>query len=267
MSRIKSTVLILAALLLLSVACSEENKPTDPGDLDPFADLNSMLDQTPRADEEAEVLALWLTGSLVAPESTYQRVHDDLNEIRNLWSDSITEVGEINFSCPFSPGIIQFDMSDSAIQQLRLGTFREFDSLNALYRVRTIDSTRWWALGRTALFFEGRLYTDSVIAIYSSVPGLSNVYGGAASRRWTNVYLWRSAAEMNYLFCNLLEEFCYFPECEADFWYFRSSMAEVELVEAYHFDGVFDTGLLPEWWRDAIQPICKYHRLDEDYCE
>lgn len=124
---------------------------------------------TPRADPDAELLALHLGGELTAPEDLYQRIVSDLTVIR-----SVNPVaGFIPFTPSYTPHDFLFMMTDEAFARLQSGNYHEWDCLN-----------RWYGRDRIQLFniikggavsFKGVFDMERVMADYATLPGIRAV--------------------------------------------------------------------------------------------
>ena len=128
------TIAMAFALLALSLAtCSEQHplKPVDDG-------LANMLHE-PFANREAEELALHLSGNIIAPESLYGRVSNDLAFIRTEWADSFPPLLERKFRTRNIPGEVviflhdEIDVPEWLVRTTELESIRKqyaFDSMS-----------------------------------------------------------------------------------------------------------------------------------------
>lgn len=100
----------LALLVIVAAGCGEEkiNNPKPLG-----------LRLTPLPDEEAEVMALWMSGEIEAPMDLYTRIHNDLQSIRRDFGD-IPVLDSITFTSPWQPGVLLFDLGPSAGRNCRI---------------------------------------------------------------------------------------------------------------------------------------------------
>lgn len=147
----------------------------------------SDVTRTPLENEEAEEMALWLSGSLVAPESLYFRVLWDLEGIRATYGDSIPQLRDIEFFSIWETSNIAILITSEAIERFHAGEYDDLDSLNTHLRLTSMEHFfNNWLL----LKFEGRLNSNRLVDIYVAEPsvvfGEPNSYGGD----WPNVYPW-----------------------------------------------------------------------------
>jgi hypothetical protein len=101
---------------------------------------------TPRADAEAEEAALWLSGSLVAPEDLYIALLRDLSRIREQYGDSIPQLREVRYTPWEATNKISIKLLPEAYDQYTRGAYYDLDSLNALFHMVTMKPRfgRWF---------------------------------------------------------------------------------------------------------------------------
>jgi hypothetical protein len=124
---------------------------------------------TPRADRNAEWLALFLGGGLTAPEGLYQRIAADLDAIRA--ANPATRA--INYTPKYSPEDFIFIMTKESFGRLQDGQYHDWDCLNQWYGLR--DLKLFTIIDGGVVYFQGRLDMKRVIADYARLPGLLSV--------------------------------------------------------------------------------------------
>ena len=236
----------LAGLLVGS--CGESSKITPPED--PTARLRELIAQTPRADEEAEMAALWMCGELVAPESTYVQVREALKRVRQQFGTLIPRLRELKFRHEWSFRRINLILTAQGAEDYRAGHHFEIDSLTELLNGETMDTTVHVYNNRFEVHiqFAGRLYIDSVESKYLEFPavGSFNRYGWDGDHE--NIYPWRlSDGRLTLLFRDAWGD-CENGCIENHFWYVRISGGSVEYVGEYIPDYVSPP---PDWWDEA----------------
>ena len=77
----------------------------------------SDISKTPRQNREAEEVALWLTGSLVAPDSAYSRILVDLALIRAAHGEAIPQARTLSYHSPWVTNELLVELTDQGIQQ------------------------------------------------------------------------------------------------------------------------------------------------------
>jgi hypothetical protein len=124
---------------------------------------------TPRESEEAEEAALWLSGSLVAPQELYEIVRDDLALIRATYRDSIPQVDTVSFQPYLMSNWVGIELSPDAYQQYTQGEYHDWDSLNTLYG---LTQTRPGIHEFLYLIFSGRYNTVRLAELYKTLPSV-----------------------------------------------------------------------------------------------
>jgi hypothetical protein len=125
--------------------------------------------KTPRENAEAEEIALWLSGSLVAPEDLYSVIDGHLAVIREEYGEQTPELKRISFSPYLFSDEVLIDLMPEAMERYRAGTYGDLDSLNTLYGVKTTkDLGGNWL----HLILEGRYHPLRLAEIYWQVPSV-----------------------------------------------------------------------------------------------
>jgi len=130
-------------------------------------------DLTPREDEEAEEAAIWVSGSLVAPQDLYELLVHDLSLIRTEWGDSIPVLDEITFQPYTVSNDLALWLTRSAYEQFARGEYTDLDSLNALYGATTV---RPWLDEYLRITFSGRYNTWRLGEVYEEVPSVISAH-------------------------------------------------------------------------------------------
>ena len=244
---------ILGGCVVLLFGCSKSTEylPEPP---DPYFELRQQIAKSPRADEEAELMALWMSGDVVAYDRDYLQVRDALSLVRGTFSDTIPYLDSVNFVYRFQESVIGLVLSDYAVQQLRAGTFVEWDSLNELYRLSEIDTTWLAGSGHITLSFEGRLNPQVLSARYGLLDGVDAGFLFAKVGDYSNIYPWRSGYDHTFLLRRGWEN-CV-SQCEGnEFWYFKVNDGNARYIGGYVADGAEEP---PVWWDEAEGAFCTY---------
>ena len=165
MKRSKKYIIFFFLLVGLLVNC-------DKNSLGPTLSKDPDFSSTPMENEEAELAALHLSGKLIAPLPLYEQIKEELELIRETWSDSIVHVN-LTFDPYLRESNIKTYVSQATYDSMNAGLYHHWDSLNDHYRIDTI------ALGRSIyssyrwanLYFEGRLNPLLLVDIYAGLPG------------------------------------------------------------------------------------------------
>jgi hypothetical protein len=133
----------------------------DPG-CEPPPALQPGTAQTPRADAEAEQLALEATGAIVAPQQVYDRIICELARIRQAYPEVAQLVARPSWIS--ENVLIGFDEQGAA--EVRRGTYHAWDVLNERFGLAETELSGDLA----ALTFEGRFYSPLVAEAYATLP-------------------------------------------------------------------------------------------------
>ncbi len=118
---------------------------------------------TPREDAEAEEAALWLSGSLVAPQELYELLVDDLALIRAGWGDSIPELNAISFQ-PYQPSNdLAVALYGDDYERFMQGEYNDLDSLNALFGATDVTP---WLFNSLRITFSARYNVWRLAEVY-----------------------------------------------------------------------------------------------------
>lgn len=134
---------------------------------------------TPRDNEEAEEAAIWLSGSLVAPQDLYDRIAHDLALVRSAYGDDIHQLREIRFTPYLRSSAIWVNLMPEAAYRYTQGEFHDLDSLNTLFKVR--DILAYHDANNLSLLFEGRYDTIQLAQIYGDTPSVIAADPGVAN--------------------------------------------------------------------------------------
>lgn len=251
MKRWLSIAVCLCGLAIVN--CGDSDSPTEPSD--PTAELRELISQTPRADEEAEMAALWMCGELVAPESLYVQVRRGLKMVRQQFHDSITAVSEIKFTHPWSLKLIMPYLNSAGMAAYRAGDHREIDSLTELLNGEVLDTSYvtypgdllapWFIVG---IEFPGILNIDSVGKMYSELSAVEAINRYFGMYDYSNLYPWQLPdGRLTLLFREAWGD-CPTGCIYSHYWYFRIDGDSIDYVGDYLVD--YSTPW-PDWWDEA----------------
>jgi len=228
--------LTLAAILVLPliINCSKSTRTKCPS-------------RTPKADEEAELIALCLSGKIVAPDNLYEQVLRDLAVIRSTWGDSIQNVDRIRFWTSWVPSCLILGFDDTTTQQLLDGVYDAWDDLNERYELTSMDTTHLARDGFVVLYFVGRLHSWRLAESYQDLPGVWAASPNYLPGDWSNVYARQTLTGMGYLFRRGWGD-CPSGCLYSEYWYFRVGDNWPTFVG--HWVPHEDPNV-PDWWEEA----------------
>ena len=121
--------------------------------------------QTPRANEDAERLALRLTADLVAKESDYRRIARDLAAIRGAVKG---DGGAKGAFADFGTHALIVGLSPKAMKALKAGSYKGLDCLNTVYGLRQHKVLK--SLDMVLLRFRGLFHPERLAEAYQKHP-------------------------------------------------------------------------------------------------
>lgn len=225
---IRNRIAALNILMIVVALCVSCEECTAPAGTDQVCDDDQQpygLDETPRSDYEAEVIALCLSGELIAPEDLYQKVHNDLVYIRSTYGRMHRWLNSIHLIPPWVPSMICIKFNFSTGGQVESGTYHAWDSLNTALGVTEIDqffpgNPQWWKL-----YFSGRKHPRRLADLYRDLPGVLVTEKTSIVYTFYNLFpkndCFRDDVTVSYLF-GRGEGDCYAGCIFGEYWYFIS---------------------------------------------
>ncbi|MGZ5967112.1 MAG: hypothetical protein ACXWP4_05555 [Polyangiales bacterium] len=203
---------------------------------------------TPRADPEAEQLALTLGTRIVADQATYDRVVRDLAAIRKAHP----EVADLHVFFRFVQSMRVF-FDRPTIDALRAGTYHGWDCLDGQYG--GVDQKDYSVAtdgsgGSTTLKLRGFYATDRLACRYLTAPGVTQVQeGDVLIGDGSTVFAWTEGDAFHYAFDRAGGD-CPAGCTTHDVSHFRSTPdGAVTLVDTFKTDPYGGTPTpFPAWW-------------------
>ncbi len=244
-------IALLGILLVPVIACGEEQKTEPTPTSTPAAEC------TIKENEEAELIALCLSGDIVAPDTLYDRVLSDLAVIRSDFGDEFEIVNNIEFLPPWAPGslIIGFEYEGNATtaQMVANGTYEAWDELNEIYEVTEID-TGLMRTGGVLLHFKCRLHPRRLEELYEALPGVRYAEPNSYLGDYSNIYPRQIGDKITYLFRNAWGD-CMVGCTGREYWYFSVEDGKPTFIG--HYDPQRYTE--PDWYDEADKNEEQYH--------
>jgi hypothetical protein len=202
---------------------------------------------TPKENEEAELMALCLSGELVAPDSLYNQLLNDLIAIRNTFGDTIEIVNQLKFQPPWEAGCFMIGFDDTTFQQIRNGQYHAWDSLNQQYHLADIDTISLQFGGIVLLTFKGRLNPWRLCELYGTLPGAWAPSPNYIRGDRANIYARETESGITYLFRDAWDD-CPSGCLHSEYWYFVFIGYLPLLIGHWAPD---QTPQPPAWWEEA----------------
>jgi hypothetical protein len=242
---------IAVAALCLVLSCSKSTR-NEAGKVDI---TSSPVEGTPKENEEAELIALCLSGQLVAPDDLYAQVLTDLASIRSAFGESLDSVVQITFWPHWVPGCLVIGFDDTTVAKIRAGEYHDWDDLNEQYGLESLDTSMISWLGFVRLDFIGRLHPYRLREVYAALPGVRAASPNGIRGDGPNVYARETTSGMTYLFRKGWND-CPSGCIDNAYWYFVFQAGQPQLVGCWP---EYDGSPQPSWWEEA--------RLNkENYC-
>lgn len=232
---------VILAILITILICGCSS-PTD-----------EKSDQQIARDEEAHLMALYLSGALKAPPDTlYSVILYTLNEIRETNEAYIPDIESIEFHPPWIPSSLVVYFEPETYADIRAGEYHAWDWLNRYWQLKRIVYKDSW--NQVFLSFRGQLNPNYILPDYKNLSGVrvAKKYSGGYRERGIYPGL-RGDSTLTFLLYHGWGDCqvgCIFKE----YWYFRCMIRDY-----YYYVGYFEHGdLEPDWWNEAEQNIESY---------
>ena len=134
--------------------------------------LAAVSAASPPPYSDADILALEVSGSLLAPEAMISQISQDLVAIRTAFPGWIDGVDYIHAGPDWSPGVILVQLTPQAWADYQAGVLQEFNDLNTQYGPVTISNVALpYGL---KLEFTSLYHPVMLTSIYAQVAGISH---------------------------------------------------------------------------------------------
>nr|MBN2276939.1 hypothetical protein [candidate division Zixibacteria bacterium] len=252
-------VFLLPVVLLVPSGCGDSDNPIKVGlpgnNPDPWAGLPAITpEMVANADfdnSEPGLMALWYGDELLASGALFARFRDRLKEVRETYGGSIPEAN-ITFQFPYKVGKLLIQLSEEAAAEFRAGTYTEWDSLNTLFGVTSIDtSVLFTDCNCVSLHFKGQLHPKYLAEYYRPLAGVilcePNGYGGD----WSNMYPWLVEGKVTFLARDAWGD-CPSGCLNSHFFYFRENdQGGMDYIGSWLTGFEVESEPEPEWWAEA----------------
>lgn len=243
MNTVWRIALVLILLSCLGYGCSKSTKHENIG-------------LTPQANEEAELISLYLSGELVAPDWLYGQVLEDLTSIRSTFGDDFDAITRTTFMPPWVVSCIIIGFDDTTAQKVANGEYHDWDAFNEKYQVIKIDTGFIQPMDAVVLYFKGRLHPRRLAEQYAILPGVKYTGPNGLFGDWPNIYPRKTRDGITYLFRNGWGD-CPSGCIHNEYWYFISKANQPVFIGHWTRPGGPPE---PDWWFEARLNIELYHR-------
>lgn len=198
-------------------------------------------------DDEASLMAIYISGELSAPENLIDEIDCDLEQIRN----EVETAREIFFRPPWNEKRLIVGFDDVAAADVTEGLYHEWDSLNEEFGVSGTD-LGLIERGVAILKFSESINPLTAGKYYSQLPGIEYAEPDHAAGDCPNIYPLRSGGRMTYLVYNACGDSA--SGCiDKEYWYFGGDNPGF----IGHWEPRTDPSE-PDWWTEAEKNLDAY---------
>ncbi|MEA3222837.1 MAG: hypothetical protein U9P49_06715 [Thermodesulfobacteriota bacterium] len=210
---------------------------------------------TTEDNEEAELMALCLSGGLTAPDDLYNQVLSDLTAIRSSFCDDIEPIKHITFTPPWRSGCLIIGFDGATAQEVAGGNYHAWDDLNKEYQVTQIDTNSTDSIGFAILYFKHRLHPRPLGQLYDGLPGVEYTEPDHLAGDFSNIYPRKQGDGITYLFRKAWED-CPSGCIYSQYWYFTFEGDQPVFIGEWAPN---DISQEPDWWYEANKNIEQFH--------
>ena len=206
---------------------------------------------TPKDNAEAELIALCLSGNLVAPDSLYKQVLSHLATIRSTFGNNYECLNRITFVPPWRVGRLIIGLDDTTAQKVANAEYQAWDELNKKYQVTKINTGLLEFIGSTVLYFKGRLHPCRLAELYADLPGVRHAEPNGRIGDSPNIYPRQTGDGITYLFRDAWGD-CPSGCIYSEYWYFVFEEKQPILIGHW---APHEDPQEPDWWNEAKENI------------
>jgi hypothetical protein len=200
---------------------------------------------TPRADDDAELLALSLGTTILADDATYDRLARDLAAMRA----GNAALGTIHVRAPYDQSfVLEVDRATALSMQAK--TYHAWDCENAFWGVTKIGDVVVSPAGldsRVSLRFKGVYAIDRLACVYGDLPGVLRIPADILVGDGPTIFVWTEGDLLHYAFDDAGGD-CPAGCTTHHVWHYSATAdGSITLVEELYLGGE-DAGVPPPWW-------------------
>ena len=161
------------------------NGVVDHADLLLFvADFGKTIQQS--ASEEAQLMALSLSGEIQPPQTLEREIEAHLTQIRAQYGNIDTAINSVSYRPPWVPSSIIMRVDTTTYRMIKEGSYRAWDALNLKYQ---LSKTKIYvSFPLVSLSFDGILHSRHLATLYASLPGVQYVEPDGYAGDSPNIY-------------------------------------------------------------------------------
>ena len=184
-----------AAALLLIVSASDLRAAPAASSCNHVIGAREEVLRTPRADTNLELLALALSGGVVADQAIYERLLRDVTAIRSME----TRLKSVRYLPPHDGKTMLVHLSETASALFAEGKYDYWDCVNRHYG---LESTQMVEPGYVKVRLKGIYDLNAVASVYARLPGVlgAEPYDARSVDHGATILVTRENDEWHYVF-------------------------------------------------------------------
>ena len=202
------------------------------------------------ASEEAQLMALSLSGELQPPQALAREIEAHLTQIRAQYGNIDAAINSLSYRQPWVPSRILIGVDATTIQQIKEDSYRAWDALNLKYQL----SDKKIYSSFVVLSFDGILHSRHLANLYADLPGVQYAEPDGYAGDTPNIYPRSTPSGLTYLFRYAWGD-CPSGCIYSKYWYFEITETGPQFIGAWNPQ---DQPAQPTWWPDAQANIDQY---------
>ena len=221
-------------------------------DLEDFLRFAADFGETiqPPASEEAQLIALSISGEIQPPQSLSHDIEAHLTQIRAQYGNIDAAINSLSYRPPWVPGRIIIGVDTTTNRMIKEGRYRAWDALNLKYQ----HSETKIHSSFVVLSFDGILHSRHLATLYADLPGVQYAEPDGYVGDSPNIYPRSTPSGFSYLFRYAWGD-CPSGCIYSKYWYFIIMPTGPQLIGSWDPQ---DQPSQPSWWSDAKENIDQY---------
>ena len=209
----------------------------------------------PPVSEEAQLIALSISGEIQPPQSLSHDIEAHLTQIRAEYGNIDAAINSLSYRPPWVPGRIIIGVDTTTNRMIKEGSYRAWDVLNLKYQISEIKTTSFdtpnsWVV----LSFDGILHPRHLANLYANLPGVKYAEPDGYAGDSPNIYPLSTPSGFSYLFRDAWGD-CPSGCIYNKYWYFIIMPTGPQLIGSWDPQ---NQPSQPSWWPDAKENIDQY---------
>ena len=226
-------------------------------DLEDFLRFAADFGKTiqPPVSEEAQLIALSISGEIQPPQALSHDIEAHLTQIRAQYGNIDAVINSLSYRPPWVPGRIIIGVDTTTNRMIKEDSYRAWDALNLKYQISEIKTTSFdtpnpWVV----LSFDGILHPRHLATLYADLSGVKYAEPDGYAGDSPNIYPRSTPSGLTYLFRDAWGD-CPSGCIYNKYWYFIITPTGPQLIGSWDPQ---DQPSQPSWWPDAKENIDQY---------